>query len=280
MAKNQFSSRALGDYRVTTVSDGFALAPAATLVRSTDNLNFANQVRMSRQIHKPLMRADVLMFVVETGDEKILIDAGAGHALGPSMGAAQKNLAASGHLATDITKVLITHPHPDHLCGISDRGVMLYPNASVYLDAQDFDYWSAPEHTYPQFGRALAPYIAADRLRQFHPGDELATGVTAVPLPGHTIGHSGFEVSSAGETALFWGDIIHDYDYQLAHPDYTFVLRDFDAPRVASEIAMQRTILARVAASHELVFGPHAPFPGVGRVVAAAAGTYTWEPAR
>jgi glyoxylase-like metal-dependent hydrolase (beta-lactamase superfamily II) len=277
MARNQFATRALGDYTITTVSDGFALAPAATLVRSTDRLNFANQWRISRQIHKPLMRADVLMFVIDTGIGKILIDAGAGRALGPSMGAAQKNLLGAGHQASDITKVLISHPHPDHLCGISDRDAMLYPNAYVYLDRRDFEYWSAPEHTYPQFGRALAPYISADRVRLFEPGDEVETGISAIPLPGHTIGHTGFEVQSAGERALFWGDIVHDYDFQLAHPDHTFVLRDFDASRVASEIAMQQKVLADVAASHELVFGPHAPFPGSGHVVMASNGTYKWD---
>jgi glyoxylase-like metal-dependent hydrolase (beta-lactamase superfamily II) len=277
MARIQFATRSLGDYTVTTVSDGFALAPAATMVRSTDNLNFANQVRMSRQLRKPLMRATVLMFVVDTGSEKILIDAGAGHALGPSMGSAQKNLRAAGVHAADISKVLITHPHPDHLCGISDQGAMLYPNAHVYIDRRDYEYWSAPEHTYPQFGRAMAPYIAADRLRMFEPGDELGAGVTAVPLPGHTIGHSGFEVQSAGATALFWGDIIHDYDFQLAHPDHTFVLRNFDAAKVADEVSMQQKTLAEIARSHELVFAPHAPFPGSGYVIAATSGTYKWE---
>jgi glyoxylase-like metal-dependent hydrolase (beta-lactamase superfamily II) len=277
MAQKQFSTRTLGSYQVTTVSDGFALAPAVTLVRSTDHPNLAHQWRMSRQLHKPLLRAAVLMFVIDTGSEKILIDAGAGHALGPTMGSAQKNLRGAGYQATDIAKVLITHPHPDHLCGISDRGAMLYPNAHVYIDRRDYEYWSAPEHTYAQFGKALAPYIAADRLRQFEPGEELAAGVTAVPLPGHTIGHSGFEVQSAGEKALFWGDIIHDYDYQLAHPDHTFVLRDFDETRVAAEIAMQRKTLAEVAASHQLVFAPHAPFPGAGRVLAGSNGAYQWE---
>jgi glyoxylase-like metal-dependent hydrolase (beta-lactamase superfamily II) len=279
MAKNTFATRALGDYRVTTVSDGFALAPAATLVRSTDRLDFANQWRMSRQLHTPLMRAAVLMFVVDTGATRILIDAGAGRALGPSMGAAQKNLRSAGLQATDITKVLISHPHPDHLCGISDRDTMLYPNALVYLDRSDYEYWSAPDHTYPQFGKALAPYIAAERLRLFDPGDELDAGITAIPLPGHTIGHTGFEIQSAGESALFWGDIIHDYDYQLAHPDHTFVLRDFDATRVAGEIATQQKTLASVAASHELVFAPHAPFPGAGHVVSVSGGAYSWEPA-
>jgi glyoxylase-like metal-dependent hydrolase (beta-lactamase superfamily II) len=277
MARNQFSTRPLGDFQVTTISDGFALAPAATLVRATDRLNLANQWRMARQIHKPLMRADVLMFVISLHNEKILIDAGAGRALGPTMGKAQQNLRGAGVQATDITKVLISHPHPDHLCGISNRGTMLYPNANIYLDRRDYEYWSAPEHTYSQFGRALAPYIAVDRLRLFEPGDELAVGVSAVPLPGHTIGHSGFQVQSGAEKALFWGDIIHDYDYQLANPDHTFVLRDFDASRVADEIAMQQKILAEVAASHELVFAPHAPFPGAGHVVVNSSGTYEWK---
>ena len=203
MAKNTFATRALGDYRVTTVSDGFALAPAATLVRSTDRLDFANQLRMSRQLHKPFMRADVLMFVVDTGATRILIDAGAGRALGPSMGAAPKNLRSAGLAATDITKVLISHPHPDHLCGISDRDGMLIRTRTSISTAPTTSTGRAGSHlsAIRQSARALHRRGSASSVRS---GDELDAGIAAIPLPGHTIGHTGFEIRSAGESALFW----------------------------------------------------------------------------
>ncbi|GGF18097.1 MBL fold metallo-hydrolase [Subtercola lobariae] len=279
MAQKQYATRSLGEYTVTTVYDGFALAPAATLVTEDTGLNLANQWHVFRQTRKLLMRADVLMFVVDTGDERVLIDAGAGRLLGPTMGSGLKNLAAAGHDPADITKILISHPHPDHIGGISVRGQIAYPNAHVYVEADDHAYWTAPENTYRKLGEVLAPYVSLGRVQLFRAGDEFAKGVRAVALPGHTVGHAGFEVQSLGQSALFWGDIIHDYTYQLAHPDRTLVLRDFDKTRVAEEVAMQQKMLAEVSASHLLVIAPHAPFPGAGYVDANPDGTYAWRQA-
>jgi len=278
MAKKSYATRALGSYRITSIYDGFAMAPSATYVTAEDRPSLSNEWRVFLRTGKLLMRADVLMFLVDTGREKLLIDAGAGKAIGPTMGAGRKNLIAAGFDPREITKILITHPHPDHLCGIAAHGEMAYPNARVFIDGGDFAHWTAPEHTYRQLGEALAPYLDAQRVVLFSPGDPLAEGVSPVALPGHTVGHTGYEVESDGERALFWGDIIHDYRYQLAYPDSTLVLRDFDAVRVAGEVRMQQTLLADVSASGRLVIAPHAPFPGVGRVVAQDDGTYHWDP--
>lgn len=276
MARRTHATRALGEFTITSLYDGFAAAPSATLVRVGDKIDLANEWRVFRQTRKLLIRADVLAFLIDTGNEKVLIDAGGGGMI-PTMGAARKNLIAAGHDPAEVSRVLITHPHPDHVCGIAIKGEMTYPNALIYLERRDYEHWVSPEHGYKQLREVLAPYLAADRVVFFEPGERIADGITAVPLPGHTTGHTGFAVTSAGEQALFWGDIVHDFDYQLDHPDCTFVLRDLDPGRVVDEIVTQQRVLAEASETGELIFAPHAPFPGIGRVRASGDG-YRWEP--
>ena len=70
------------------------------------------------------------------------------------------------------TRVLLTHAHPDHLCGLLGAdGQMAYPNARVWIHRAELAYWQDPvseakatDSFKPLFGmarKALAPYIAA-----------------------------------------------------------------------------------------------------------------------
>ncbi|MDQ0546696.1 glyoxylase-like metal-dependent hydrolase (beta-lactamase superfamily II) [Methylobacterium brachiatum] len=53
----------------------------------------------------------------------------------------------------------------------------------------------------------LAAY--ADRIRRVSGEAELAPGIRALPLPGHTPGHMGVLIADASERLLIWGDIVH-----------------------------------------------------------------------
>jgi hypothetical protein len=77
-----------------------------------------------------------------------------------------------------------------------------------------------------------------------------------------------YEITSQGRKLLDIGDTAHSSIVSLAKPDWTI---EFDADRAAGA-RLRRETLARLAASHELVFAGHFPFPGVGRVVRAGDG--------
>jgi glyoxylase-like metal-dependent hydrolase (beta-lactamase superfamily II) len=87
---------------------------------------------------------------------------------------------------------------------------------------------------------------------------EVFPGVTAVPLYGHTPGHTGYMVSSQGEQLLIWGDIVHIPDIQTRRPD-VYMEPDVDGQ---AAIATRKRIFDQVATDRLLVAGMHMHFPG------------------
>ena len=100
------------------------------------------------------------------------------------------------------------------------------------------------------------------QVQTFEPGRPLLPGITPLALPGHTPGQVGYEVSSQGLKLLDIGDIAHSSIISLAKPEWT-IKWDVDAQE---GVRTRRRELSRLATTHELVFVPHFPFPGVGRI--------------
>ena len=98
------------------------------------------------------------------------------------------------------------------------------------------------------------PYL--DRRRDAK--GEVFPGVTAVPLYGHTPGHTGYLVSSKGEQLLIWGDITHIPDIQTRRPE-VYMEPDVDAQ---AAIATRKRTMDMVATDRMLAAGMHMHFPG------------------
>ena len=83
----------------------------------------------------------------------------------------------------------------------------------------------------------------------------------------------GYEIRSGQSRLLDIGDLAHSSIVSLARPQWTV---QFDNDKSLARETREKT-LAELAKSRELVFTPHFPFPGVGRIVAAG-DTYAWQP--
>jgi glyoxylase-like metal-dependent hydrolase (beta-lactamase superfamily II) len=94
-------------------------------------------------------------------------------------------------------------------------------------------------------------------------GGEVFPGITALPAPGHTPGHTMYLVSSAGESVLIWGDIVHVPELQIPHPDITIAF-DVDPENA---IASRKRTLEMVASEKLLIAGMHLHFPAFSRLV-------------
>lgn len=260
--------RRIGDVVVTTISDGFL---------TTDREMMRNMTRAEAEpTLKAHFRDDLIFsintFLIRSRGRAVLIDAGSGTYLGPTAGHVIANLKACGVEPSDIDAVLLTHMHPDHSAGLTDRetGKPFFRNAELVAHENEPKHWFDDAQMakasdlykvlhFQMTREQVAPY--RDRLRTFTSG-EVLPGITAMPLHGHTPGHSGYVIGTGREQLLIWGDIIHVPEIQFARPEIVMV-PDLD-PEAAE--ASRRKILDTAAAEGFLVAGMHMHFPGFGHV--------------
>ncbi|MEY2893796.1 MAG: hypothetical protein RJA98_3704 [Pseudomonadota bacterium] len=273
----------LGDFQITALYDGYVdLAPQLLKGMAPEQI----QTLLARMFiaNSKGTQTAVNAYLVHTGSNLVLIDAGAAQCFGPTLGQIQANIRAAGYTPEQVDTVLLTHLHPDHLCGLLDaKGQPAFPNATVHAAANEAAFWldpkiaaAAPEGNQPFFKMArdsVAPYQAAQRFKTYAPGDALVPGISVLPSPGHTPGHSSYVLSSKGQNALIWGDIVHSHAVQFAHPE---VAIEFDTDP-AQAIATRRGLFERAASEGWWIGGAHLPFPGLGHVRKDPAG-YAWVP--
>jgi glyoxylase-like metal-dependent hydrolase (beta-lactamase superfamily II) len=202
--------------------------------------------------------------LVRSGRRVILIDTG----FGPEFhGALLASLKIAGIAPGDVTDVLITHPHPDHIGGLLDaQGRLAFPNATIRMASAAWGWFK--QKAPPAVTDTLAPH-----MQTFEPGARIAPGIVSWSLPGHTPGHVGYEIESGHSRLLDIGDVAHSSIVSLARPQWPI---QFDADHAVAN-ATRLDTLRTLAATHEWVFAPHFPFPGVGRIVAAKDG-FAWNP--
>jgi glyoxylase-like metal-dependent hydrolase (beta-lactamase superfamily II) len=271
----------LGDFQVTALYDGAIALTTALLKGINDSDTQAMLADMFVPVTKEGVQTAVNGFLVNTGEDLILVDAGAETCFGPTLGGLGDNLRSAGYEPTQVSKVFLTHLHGDHSCGITADGKMFFPNATVYVTRDEAAYWlnketaaKAPKEAQAFFQaaqQAVAPYEAAGKLKQFAAGDSLASGVASVPLVGHTPGHEGYMFSSKGQQLLVWGDVVHSHAVQFANPDVSI---EFDSDQKQA-IATRKKLLERAAKEKFWIAGAHLPFPGIGHV-GQKEGVYRW----
>jgi glyoxylase-like metal-dependent hydrolase (beta-lactamase superfamily II) len=273
----------VGDLEVTALYDGTGVFDPHWL-----NGTKATMDGVAKALQEDPHMLDVvdMGFLVHTGKQLILVDAGAGTWWGgAALGRLVGTLRSAGYTPEEVDLVLVTHLHSDHVGGLTTQdGKRVFPNADVYVAKAESDFWlspeiaaKAPKDTQPFFQSAqaiAAPYIKAGKWHTFSGCEPIVEGMQIVPLHGHTPGHTGYEFSSKGQKILFWGDIIHAQRVQLQHPKVTAI---FDIDQTAAA-ATRNQLLSKLAREDVLIAAPHTSlFPALGRLRKDGSG-YSWVP--
>jgi glyoxylase-like metal-dependent hydrolase (beta-lactamase superfamily II) len=208
------------------------------------------------------LRFELGGFLVRSGERTILVDTGVGTIDNGRYrgGGFLDSLRSHGVAPEDVTDVLLTHLHFDHVGWATKKGVIVFPNATYRLHAADWAHFVDSPDADPGAVRKLSPL--ADRLETFDAESVLAPGVTARPAPGHTPGSTVYVVASGDDRGILLGDVVHSV-VELAEPDWEAV---FDVDPVAAR-AVRNHIADEVADTPDLVVGAHFPGLRFGRVV-------------
>ena len=272
-----FYRHRIGSVVVTALNDGGGDLPFAALLGIIPE---DAQTLLAQSFRPPVGRTTVNTFLVQAAGRTVLIDTGAGASFGPTAGKLPANLAAAGVAPGDIDLVLLTHLHGDHTGGLVHNGTAVFPNAAVGVAEAEFAYWlddanaaKVPEARRGGFATAkaaLAPYMGRLHTLTSAPA---APGITPVPLPGHTPGHTGFRIKDGDAALLIWGDVIHLQDIQGPRPEIGLA---FDIDMQKATETRQHT-LDMAASERLLVAGMHLSFPAFHHVARAGSG-YRLEP--
>ena len=276
------SSRRIGDATVTVISEG--------LLPWTPDLQ-APEVARRQAMPEADAQGQILLGLnlahIRLGDASVLIDPGfddpvseqqrhfeliwPGATRSPGLQAALAQLEIT---PVEITHVVFSHAHDDHFAGATvaqdDRRAARYPHARHLLGLGDWE--GNPARLEPD--SAVAVHLGTlDRFGLLDVVDaeqEIAPGITMIPAPGESPGHSIVRVRSAGQTFYYLGDLFH-HRCEVEHPDWVPSWCD----QATLSATRARLISEAVAARAILVF-THEPFPAWGRILAMDGGV-RWE---
>ncbi|WP_054301262.1 MBL fold metallo-hydrolase [Gemmobacter sp. LW-1] len=266
----------LGGMQIDTLSDGFLTLPGSFLLDGAPPE--ATDILTRYGISTDQMTPPCNVTLLRDADRVVLFDVGAGHDFMPSAGKLAEAFDTLGITPEDITHVLFTHGHPDHLWGLLDEfDDPIFPNAEFVMGQAEFDYWTDPE-TVNTIGAARTTFavgaarrlgVIADQIRLIADGDEVLPGIAAHLTPGHTPGHIAYELRAGSEGVLIAGDAIGNHHIAFERPDWHSG-SDQDAETAA---ATRLRLLDRLASEQMPLIGFHLPGGGIGRAERAD-GTY------
>ncbi|TFW17245.1 MBL fold metallo-hydrolase [Duganella callida] len=263
----------VGDLDVLVVSDGVLPLPTSTMATNADPADLADwlkhQFMPSDAYDWPLN-----VMVVRSGDKTILIDAGLGSQFSgfPRAGMFPKRLQDAGVPLEEVTDVIVTHMHMDHVGGLLVEGIKqrLRPDVRIHVSEDEVNFWVQPDFTQtvmpnpvPDVLRSTAKEFYAayrEQLHIFKDKYEVAPGVVTRQTGGHTPGHCVVDLTSNGERLMFAGDAMFPVGFE--HPDWHNGF-EHDPVKAAQ---VRKGLFRELSESGGLLVASHLPFPSVGRV--------------
>jgi glyoxylase-like metal-dependent hydrolase (beta-lactamase superfamily II) len=265
-AASQVVKFKVGDIEVIQMYDGHwekPHDPGFVKNASVDDVKAALKAGGHTDAHVPI---PFTVTAVRTGNGLVLFDSGTGAQLAPTAGLIVKNdlWKAAGINPAEVTNIVITHFHADHISGLMARetNAPIFPKAQIHVPAAEYRFWTNPSVTAGAAKRIQAVFPGWSNIRQFEGDTEVVPGVRAIATPGHTVGHTSYHLGSGGSQLIVLGDVTNMPALFLRNPEWIVA---FDTDPAQAD-ATKRKIFDRAIADKATITGYHYGSPGAGTI--------------
>ena len=182
-----------------------------------------------------------------------------------------EDLAAAGFPHEEVTDVLCTHLHFDHVGWntrlVDGKWVPTFPQARYLFGRREYEHWKHLHETHGyhdlhHMDDSVMPVLDAGLVDFIEPDFKLTDEVSLIPTPGHTPGHVSVLIQSKGQSAVITGDMMHN-PIQIAVPEHE---ARFDMDKSAAA-RTRGEFVRRFNGTPTLVIGSHFSEPTAGHIV-------------
>jgi glyoxylase-like metal-dependent hydrolase (beta-lactamase superfamily II) len=282
----------VGNLHLTVITDGQQTVKLVRPVQTADSTpQELENILRSQAVDKALqdnflpvdeVHAALNILLLQTGSKRILIDTGFGSLGSEENGKLMENLSSAGISASDITDIILTHAHMDHMGGLLDKDQNhVFSDAIVHMPLLEHNFWFSEN---PDFSKSRNPDNApainlarttlkaiANKLHFFNDGDILFDCIKVIHAPGHTPGHCMLNIFSEGEELLHTVDIAYSAALVFPHPEWGATL-DSDYPLA---VETRKKVFEQLVTTRKRAFAYHLHWPGLG-FVRRKEGAYEW----
>jgi glyoxylase-like metal-dependent hydrolase (beta-lactamase superfamily II) len=263
----------VGSIDVTAVYDGIWRKPHDPAFIKDVTVEQTKEALAKAGLTTEFMPIPLTVIVLKIGDKHIMVDSGSG--VGQWQANATNlpaNMKAAGIDRNQISTILVSHFHPDHVWGLMEKGTNapVFPEAELVVHSNEYNFWTEPGRVekLPEGRRAAGKRIADNfpkwkNWKLVEANAEIAPGVRLISAPGHTPGHSAFLVTSGKDQLMVSNDTMYVPALLAPHPEWQGAY-DQDGPMA---ITTRRKLIDQVIADKMQICGAHFPFPGAGTFV-------------
>lgn len=201
------------------------------------------------------------VMIIKKGKYNILVDTG----FADTVNSLKNALKTSGLEVKDITHIILTHAHFDHIGGLVQNEKAVFPNADIYINEKEYNYFcrsdlnevsGSTKKNMENVRNVLSKYNG--RIKYYKEGiiDNNIKEITAVAAYGHTPGHSLINIKDKNKNLLFIADLMHIYNVQIKYPETAV---SFDMDKNAA-VKKREEILKKYKGTNTQITGSHTPF--------------------